>query len=186
MYYCDSVSDEAKVHEVLCSFIPSLPFSVAFQAHFFSTKLRAAEFQTARHTETEPWWNWVAIQNQPSLDSQQPRWHLLLLGRPSERKEEKEDSQGKPWSFSVLLASSRLECKYERVFFSFQCDVPAVQPLSLQLSWLVFNSLSAWRGRCTNISASFEERIFSSYHIMRCVKVWHLIVMKGIFWSDIS
>lgn len=61
------------MHEVLWSFTPSPSFPVAFQAHVFPAKLGAAEFQTAGHSETEPRWDWVTIQSQPSLDPQQPR-----------------------------------------------------------------------------------------------------------------
>lgn len=127
IYHHDNISSEAKVCDVLCSFFPSLPFPVAFQAHFFPTKLRAAEFQTARHTEAEPWWDWVTIQNQPSLNSQQSRWHLLLLGRPSEWQEEKEDSQGKSRAFSLLLVFFwEGMWVWENVFFSFQRGIPAI------------------------------------------------------------
>lgn len=126
--YCyDSVSNGVKIHEVLCSFIPSPSFPVAFQTHVFPAKLGAAEFQTARHTETEPWWDWVTIQNQPSLNPQQSRWHLLLLGRLPEWQEEKEDSQGKSRALSFLFGFFQAGMwARDHIFFNFQCGSPAI------------------------------------------------------------
>lgn len=101
--WCDNVSSGGKMHEVLWSFTPSPPFPVALQTHVFPAKLGAAEFQTAGYTETEPWRDRVTIQNQSSLNPQQSRWHLLLLGRLSEWQEEKENSQGKSRELSFLF-----------------------------------------------------------------------------------
>lgn len=118
IYWYDSASNGVKIHEVLWLFIPSPPFPVAFQTHVFPAKLRTAEFQTARHTETEPGWDWVTIQSQPSLNPQQSRWHLLLLGRRSEWQEEKEDSQGKSRALSFSFGFFQAEIEYETRFSS--------------------------------------------------------------------
>lgn len=131
-----SVSSGVKTHEVLWSLIPSPPFPVAFQAHVFPAKLGAAEFQTAGHTETEPGWDWLTIQGQPSLNPQQSRWHLLLLGRLSEWQEEKEDSQGKFRALAFLFGFFQAGMwVWDQVFFSFHC-VASLQGSCCPGCWL--------------------------------------------------
>lgn len=148
-----------KQRNVLHLFIPSPPFPVAFQAHFFPTKLRAAEFQTARHTETEPWWDWVTIQNQPPLNPQQSRWYFLLLGRPPEWQEEKENSQGKSGAFSLLLGFFHARM-YETVF-SLVFSVVSLQYICCPRSWLNLCLISFLpEGRGSPISLQVLKKLF--------------------------